>query len=145
MVVRRHMERMYAPLTWVEEKKLEACRKKGFVPLEWTEGVDDALGVDMHWATLLGRRILIRAFVNHIVLNPESGRKKYETYLVLIHNGPLGEFLYTSDVRVDMELESALQYAQWQATVAFRLIEGEEAREVGPGEQGMEINSTRYL
>ena len=39
----------------------------------------------------------------------------------------------------ELNLEKALAFAQWQATVAFRVIEGDDARPVGPDEEGMKI------
>jgi len=122
-----------------EPEQFEACKRTGFIELEWSEGLNDVTGTYAHWAVLLGKKILIRAIVEHVIINPESGRKKYYTRLVLIHQGPTGDFLYASDKRLEMDLEKALAFAQWQATVAFRVIEGDDARPVGPDEEGMKI------
>jgi len=110
-----------------EAKQFEACQRNGFIDLQWNEGLDEVSGSYRHCANAIGSKVIVTAGVDHVVLNPESGRKKYVVALSFSHESEIGNIIYSQSPRTEMDLESALTYAQWQATLIFRLIEGSDA------------------
>lgn len=110
-------------LTSREILQLQNCEKQGFVDIQWQEGISELTGIYSNSAHLRGKKIVVSIFINHIVLNPETKRTKYQISLSFSHKSEIGDILYLTYEHTELELEDALLYAQWQATLIFRLIE----------------------
>jgi hypothetical protein len=112
-------------ITSGEFGQFQECEKKGFLPLDWEEGLSEITGIYGHYAELVGSKIIVRVFVDHIKLSQQTDRKKYEVRLAFLHKSLFGDILYSNNLHMELELDNALVYAQWQATLIFRLIEGD--------------------
>ena len=114
-------------LNWLEGQKLDRSRRIGFIPLEWREGAEEVTGWYGHHASVACTNSRIDIWVAHVI-TPETMRKKYEVVLIWNYKSDVGDLLLSSSPHIEMDLDSALVYGQWQATVLFRLIEGEDAK-----------------
>lgn len=112
-------------MSW-EFKKFNACRERGFIRLQWHESASDLDLRYRHYALANGNKIALQAIIDHIILNADTMRKKFVVRLSFTHKSDCGDALYYSEPHTELDLESALAYAEWQATVVFRLIEGGE-------------------
>lgn len=122
------MENINLTLTWLEATHFNSCREKGFIELQWNECDDNGTGNASHDAWAVGNRISVHAYVEHVVINPATQRRKFIAGLTFVYGRLTGPFSYTQGwPHTELELDAALLYAQWQATVIFRLIEGDDA------------------
>ena len=118
---------MAVMMKW-ELEQFEACGEKGFIHLDWTEGTDEITGIHAHSAWVLGHKIVLHVSVIHVIINPATLKKKYRISLMFRHKSPTADIrYYNRPDREELDLEWALEYAAWQATLIFRLIEGEDA------------------
>jgi hypothetical protein len=113
-------------ISGIQVIQFEACKKHGFVDLNWEEGLSDLTGDYGHSSVIIGNKIIVRAFVVHKYIEPPKTRdKKYEvkvSFLSKEEYNEFGEALYGTPPHFEYNLECAFLYARWQATVILRLI-----------------------
>lgn len=110
-------------MTVLDLEKFELCKKQGFVHLDWEEGISELSGEYRHYATLAGKKIVAIVSVVHIVLNPTTGRTKYQIRINFNSKTDFGDLCCHIDNYTILDKNFALIYAQWQVTLIFRLIE----------------------
>jgi hypothetical protein len=111
-------------ITAIEYKQFEECRKQGFVFLNWKEEIDDITGIHCHHAIINGSKITLRTIISHLEPEKEALPKKYEVLVNFHYVSDIGDAWYFSERHIEYEIEAAIKYAQWQATLILRLIEG---------------------
>ena len=115
-------------ISGIQIRQFEACQKKGFVNLIWTEGLDELTGEYGHSTSFVGNKILVRAFiVQKEISPPKTKSKKFEVKVTFITNeefSEVGVAIYISASHFEYNLEDAMLYARWQATILLNLIGG---------------------
>ncbi len=109
--------------------QFEACQQQGFIHLDWKKLVSELTGESGYSTLLVGNKIIVRAFVVHKHIEPPKTRdKKYEVTVSFAYKEEYNEFsnsLYVTSSHFEYNLECAFIYAQWQATLILRFIEGD--------------------
>lgn len=106
-----------------EYANFEACKKQGFVSLTWEEGVDEITGLDRHYANVEGNCFVIDVYVDHIQPNTKSSQKKFKISVCFRYFfSDLGQVACKTFSQEEYTIESALDFAQWQATLILKLL-----------------------
>jgi hypothetical protein len=111
-----------------ESQYIEACKKVGFIELNWQENVIDPItGQNSDRAEIRGNRFSIYITIAHPKPSVSETLKKFNhirDFSVSIsfnYHTELGTLTYFLD-RKEHPLEKAKEYALWQATLLYKLL-----------------------
>jgi hypothetical protein len=107
-------------------RKYEACREQGFIHLDWQEVDDEIVGGHFHSAWVVGKKVVLHVSLEHKSYKLKTQRKIYEVRLGFNFKSELGDDFYLNQPHTEYDLESAMEYGQWHATLIFKFIEGDD-------------------
>jgi hypothetical protein len=108
-----------------DDRKFAACYREGLVHLDWEEADDEITGGHYHRVWVVRKKITLHVSIEHKSIHSKAPRKRFEIVLGFSGQSESGDIFYLTEPHIEYSLESAMLYGRWQATLIFRLIDGE--------------------